>query len=397
MSLKTSGFISERLKEAREARGLSITSLADLTELSKQSISGYEKGTNPSITALTRISEKLNVPMQFFYKTCPARDNNPIFFRSLSAATKRVRTRAERRLHWLEEVIEYLGRFIYFRPVKVPIIDVGNDPNMITMNDIENIAKKCRRDWGLGDGPIHHMISLLESQGAIVARDKLDSEALDSFSKWYAQKDIPIIILSADNRSGVRCRLDVAHELGHLIIHRNIDKLGSYLKLIEEQAFRFASAFLLPAESFTKDFVSPNLDIFVMIKPKWKVSVAAMIRRCYDLNIIDDGCYSRLFINYNKRGWRKTEPLDNRMLHERPIFLRKCIEMIIEKNIQSREDIVLNLLLPSFDMEDMLELPRKYLSGESSVVEPLPQLKKLPNSGNANSSVIQFSQKKKGR
>lgn len=389
-------FISNRLKEAREARGLSITSLAELTDISKQSISSYEKGNNPSIYALTKIAQRLNMPIQFFYKPIFNRDNNPIFFRSLAAATKRVRLRAERRLNWLEEIIEYLGQYIYFRQVRLPKVDIDSDPNALSIHDIEDIAMKCRHEWGLGNGPISNMVNLLEMQGAIVIRDKLDSETLDSFSKWYAHKNVPIIILGDDKRSAVRSRMDAAHEAGHLIMHRSIDKIGKYFKLIEDQAFRFGSAFLLPAESFTKDFLSPGLDIFVMMKSKWKVAVSAMIRRCYDLNIIDSDRYEKLFIYYNKRGWRRKEPLDDTISIEPPLFLRKCIEMIIEKEVQSKENIAINLSLSLSDIEDMLNLPRGFLTGKSSIVSPLPQLKKTspPHGEDSKGSIIRFPKKR---
>jgi len=47
------------------------------------------------------------------------------------------------------------------------------------------------------------------------------------------------------------------------------------------------------------------------LKPKWKVSIGVMIKRLENLDIISEDEAKRLWINYNRRGWRREEPLDN--------------------------------------------------------------------------------------
>lgn len=398
MAVGTLGFVAERLVEAREARGLSITELADLTGIAKQLISDYEKGKKtPSPESFSRLAEKLNLPQRFFFRKPLQINQGQIFFRSLSAATKKARLRAERRLNWFEEIIEYLTNFVELLPVNIPNYDIGIDPNIISLQDIEEIAIKCRRDWGLGDGPISNIVRLLENNGIIVARQELDAITLDSFSRWSSTKNIPIIILGSDKRSAVRSRLDAAHETGHLVLHNSIDKLGgTRLNIIENQAFRFASAFLLPAESFVNDFSFPSLDVFLNLKTKWKVSIAAMIFRCKELNIIDDYQYSNLFKSYNKRGWKKREPLDDEIVVETPVFISRCIDLIINENIQAPEDILNNLIWPDSDLESLIGLPRGHLT-RISIVEPVPLLKNpkkstAPHGGLA--TIIPFSRKK---
>jgi Zn-dependent peptidase ImmA (M78 family)/DNA-binding XRE family transcriptional regulator len=396
MAVGTLGFVAERLVEAREARGLSITDLADLTGIAKQLISEYEKGKKtPSPESFSRLADKLNLPHRFFFKSPPQINREQIFFRSLSAATKKARLRAERRLNWFEEIIEYLTHFIELLPVNIPNYDIGNDPNIISLEDVEELALKCRREWGLGDGPISNVVRLLENNGIIVARQELDATTLDSFSRWSSE-NIPIIVLGIDKRSAVRSRLDAGHELGHLVLHRSIDKLGgTRLAIIEHQAFRFASAFLLPARSFVNDFSFPSLDVFLNLKLKWKVSIAAMIFRCKELSIIDDYQYSYLFKSYNKRGWKKREPYDDEIIVETPVFISRCIDLIINEKIQAPEDILNNLIWPNSDLEGLIGLPRGYLT-RSSVATPLPQLKNQKKStlGHGPGTIIPFSRKK---
>ena len=306
-------FTPMRLTQAREARGLSLTELADLCGVSRQSISNYENSKQiPTQLVLERIAEKLNLPTQFFLRPYQQRDNSRIFFRALSAATKKARTRAGRRLEWLEETIDYLKEFIDFLPANIPNFDVGKSPHILHDDEIEDIATKCRREWGLGDGPIPNMVRLLENQGTIMALLRLDANNLDSFSVWYS--NMPIIVVGNDKCSAVRLRFDSAHELGHLVLHRSIDKIGRYFKEVETQASRFASAFLLPAKAFAKDFSYPTLNSFLSIKMKWKVSIKAMIKRCHDLNIISDNYAQKLYINYNQRRWTREEPFDNELI-----------------------------------------------------------------------------------
>lgn len=398
MKSGTTGFVPQRLSWGREARGLTATELADLIGVTRQSISAYEKGRQtPSPIVLTHISEKLDIPKHFFLKKIHTHDKEPVFFRSLSAATKRARIRSERRLEWLDEILDYLSQFVDLLQVNIPNFDIGKDPSNISLEEIENTAIKCRYDWGLGTGPISNTVRLLENNGVIVSRQKLDAPKLDAFSKWNAYHLMPIVILGADKQSAVRSRLDAAHELGHLVLHRSIEKLGSFIKIIEDQAFRFASAFLLPAETFTQDFNFPNLDTLWILKEKWKVSIGAMIIRCRELNIIDENRAVRLWINYNQRGWRKEEPLDDTIPIEEPVFIRRCIELLIEKKVRSREDILTELGLADSDVEDLTGLPSGYFRQYNTNIEPLPRLRQAKNSNSkrAKGSIIPFPDKKK--
>jgi Zn-dependent peptidase ImmA (M78 family) len=388
-------FTPMRLTQAREARGLSLTELADLCGVSRQSISNYENSKqSPTQSVLERIAEKLNLPTQFFLRPYQQRDNSRIFFRALSAATKKARTRAGRRLEWLEETIDYLKEFIDFLPVNIPNFDVGKSLHILHNDDIEKIANDCRREWGLGDGPISNMVRLLENQGTIMALLRLDANNLDSFSVWY--KNMPIIVIGNDKCSAVRLRFDSAHELGHLVLHRSIDKIGRYFKEVEDQASRFASAFLLPAKAFTKDFSYPTLNSFLSIKRKWKVSIKAMIKRCHDLNIISDDYAQKLYINYSQRRWTKNEPFDDELKPEEPMFSHRCIDLMIKEKIQSREGILGNLPFASNDIEELLTLPRGFFARTSNV-ELMPQLKNQKKSTIPHGepgTVIPFSRKK---
>jgi Zn-dependent peptidase ImmA (M78 family)/DNA-binding XRE family transcriptional regulator len=371
----TPNFTPERLTEAREARGLSATMLAELCGVSRQSISAYEKGKQtPSPETLDIISASLNLPSHFFLKKKRETATSVVSFRSLSSATKGSRLRAIRRLDWLDDIVEYFRESIDFLPVRIPNFDLGEDPTSYSDEDIEDIAVSCRRDMGLGQGPISDMIMLIENHGAIIIQQEMKTGTLDAFSTWSQTNMKPYIVLTTDKESAVRSRMDVAHELGHLVIHRSLKKIAPFHKIVEDQAFRFASSFLLPSQSFLNDLGTPTLDSFLVLKSKWKVSIGAMIKRSHELNIINDKQATWLWINYNRRGWRKREPLDNKIEAEKPIFLRRCVELLLSNNIQSKDDILSTLALSAPDIESFTGLPVGFLDQINASIELLPKL-----------------------
>jgi Zn-dependent peptidase ImmA (M78 family) len=93
----------------------------------------------------------------------------------------------------------------------------------------------------------------LEKNGAIVARYCLEAEKYDAFSVFNRSDQTPYIILSADLGLAARSRFDASHELAHIVLHRNVQRERTTRtfdhSLIEHQAHRFASAFLLRASS----------------------------------------------------------------------------------------------------------------------------------------------------
>ena len=264
MRIGTPGFIGERLREAREARGVNGAALADLLGVTRQAISQYEKGAvTPAPDVLARMATVLNVPERFFSRPIERGLIGTLFYRSFASATKTARIRAERRYGWLREIVHYLDNFLELPEPEFP----DADPNPLSLSDadIERIAEEVRWHFGLLSGPVPSMVVLLENRGAVVSRFEIGSEALDAFSEWSLLENRPYFILSSEKGSAVRSRLDAAHELGHMILHRRVPSELLLHKpsfdLLEAQAFRFAGAFLLPGQEFSDDFFFPTVNI----------------------------------------------------------------------------------------------------------------------------------------
>jgi Zn-dependent peptidase ImmA (M78 family)/transcriptional regulator with XRE-family HTH domain len=352
MKARSPGFQGERLRAAREARGMTAKDLAAAVGVTPAAVSQYEGGHwSPAPDTIERLAKELRVKPQFFFRPRASQfvgQESPIFFRSLASATKRARTSSQRRFEWLQDIVATLSVQVRFPQPDLPAIDAR--PEELRAADLEEAATSVRRHWGLGDGPISDVLLLLENKGILVARADLGSEALDAFSAWVA--GVPYVVLNTTKLSAARARFDAAHELGHLLLHRSVGSLVD-LRTLEQQAFAFAGAFLLPARTFSADFFAPSLNSLEILKPRWKVSIGVMIKRARTLDLIDEDQERRLWISYSKRGYRSREPLDDKLPVEQPRLLRRAVSMLAERNMMTSSDLADSV---GIDDEDFCEL-----------------------------------------
>jgi Zn-dependent peptidase ImmA (M78 family)/DNA-binding XRE family transcriptional regulator len=389
MKVGTPGFVGARLREGREARGLTALSLAELVGVSRAALSQYEIGPQtPRPDVMDRIAAQLNLPVEFFCQPVEKEVERRIFWRSMSAATKGARTKAYRRYLWLRHITDYLQRFVVLPPVNFPQFELPDDPVKLSMNDIEQIAREVRSFWKLGIGPISDVVLLLENNGAIVARGALGADTLDAFSEWDEAENRPYIFLGSDKDSAVRSRFDVVHELAHLILHRKVERNllahPAQFKLIEEQAHRFAAAFLVPATTFASELNYISLDHFRVLKRRWKVAISMMLMRCQHLGFLELEESRRLWMNLSRRGWKRREPLDDELVPEQPRVIESAISSLLQAGVISREQLKGDLPYAVSDIEELLMLPRGYLSDHKAEVVILgEQRNAAPASGNA--------------
>jgi Zn-dependent peptidase ImmA (M78 family)/transcriptional regulator with XRE-family HTH domain len=332
------------LREAREARGLTCKALADLLGVTRSSVSNYENGLQtPSPEALQQLCRALELPSQFFTRQVPPRLRATQFFRSFHSATKQSRLVASRQYEWFRDIAYFVHQFIKFPEVDVPDLS-GNGYEKMSFEDVEEAAETLRERWELGDRPVSNIVWLLENKGVTCCRFAFGSTSLDAFSEWRGSR--PFIVLSSDKNCCVRSRFDASHELAHLVLHRAIlpEQLGIYSRFswIEQQADMFASAFLLPAGSFARDFV-PSLDVLRDLKKKWYVSIGAMVRRGRQLNLITEVQERNLWRQIGRRKWRTREPFDDILPPEEPEFVRRSIALLEKRGLSSVNDVAFQL------------------------------------------------------
>lgn len=376
-------FNGKRLKTARTLKGMSISELADALDLQRQTVSMYESGkiSNPDFPKVQKMSQLLNFPIDFFLdsdtelvKAAPS-----IYFRSLLTTNKKYRYEQEIKINFVSTIYAYLSEYITFPQIHLPVI-YDND-------NIEDIAERLRECWNLGCGPIDNLIFHAEQNGIILTSFTTTTSDIDAFSQKININDEEryIVALSKNKNTAARLHFDVAHELGHIMLHDwedDIENISpSEFREREQQANDFASAFLLPKETFIKEIgvFADKLNYYIELKKKWKVSVAAMIRRSKNLGLITYDKYQALMRQMQKLGIRKSEPFDDVLVTAQPSLLKTAVEMLINDNVLTAKEILrelsdeYNLSLYSEDVETLLGLNRGTL--KTSNIIPLHTLK----------------------
>lgn len=349
-------FNSNKLTTARLSRGFTIKDLAEKTGISRQSISNYESGkSSPRENNIVLISKVLNFPISFFSSENVILNSNATFFRSRSSATKKKRIMQEKKLEFSKKIFDVLSEYVEFPKLNLPN-DINKDFNNIENEDIEEMANSLREKWKISKNvPFPNITRFSEMNGIIISKANMADSKLDAVSKWISGK--PYIMLTDNNESSVRRRFNIAHEIGHLLLHssvENIDDLSNKeMKIIENQANDFASNLLLPKDGFSKSLISLQMDSFIRQKAQWKVSIQSMIYRVHQLGIISDNQYIYLNkkISFNK--WRKNEPYDDKIKLEEPKLFYEVYELLIKNNVLSNNDLKIELSLPNDELNSV--------------------------------------------
>lgn len=125
----------------------------------------------------------------------------------------------------------------------------------------------------------------------------------------------------------------------------------------------FAGAFLLPASSFASNVGDASLDHLAAIKPRWGVSVGAMIKRLGSLHLVSENHERNLWKYYSYRKWRGNEPHDNSIPVERPENLRSAIEMLATDDPEAVKAVQDGLALGSGYISELTGVDKSVLRG----------------------------------
>lgn len=373
--------------------------LAELCDVVSSTVSKWEKGdAEPRAAHVDRLSDLLKFDRMFFFRP-PQRDSMELdFWRSQSQATLAARERAKSRLAWLKEVAAYVWGYYDTPKLNLPKVDVPENFEELDGDDIDRIADEVRQYWEIPEGPVSHVIRTCERNGIVVSRCDLLADKLDALSEFQTY---PFIILSTRKASAVRSRYDAGHEIGHMVLHRRLTRRDlnnpSKFSRIEDQAHRFAGAFLLPAKNFVKELWSPSLQALREIKEEWGASIGCMLKRCLDLGLINEVQFRRLRIQMSKQHWNTREPLDDVLKPEQPRLLAQCFETLVSSGAKTRQQILRDLRLPSKEIEDICSLQPGFFEASDSKTDELniislspslPSGQSIPSYG--DSSIIEF-------
>lgn len=337
-------FYPTRLITARQRRRMLKGELADAAGISSRSITFYEKGERePSADVLSALAKALNCGVELFAMAPSETVNeNKVSFRATTEMSARDKAEAISIASFASDVVRVVEADFELPPLALPDMR-GIEP--------ETAAEVLRNEWGLGEDPLPNVVHLLEAHGVRVFSLKRRTNALDAYATWV---DGTPFTLLADGKSPEHGRFDGAHELFHLLAHREEKPQG---REAEREAHGFASAFLLPAQAVERQFFAARrgfvLDDVLKLKAPWRVSAAAYVKRLHSLKLISDEQYRDLFITMSARGWRKAEPAPRLQRSERSSILESAFREILRQKGAARVCKELGGIQPN-DLSDLV-------------------------------------------
>lgn len=284
-------FEASRLRQARVLKAWTKAHLAEEVGVSAAIIGQYEaRVTKPSSDVLERLASKLDVPVDFFAAGRPLAelDAGNAHFRSLRSTRAIDRSRAAAYVEQVWELAYSLEKRVRFPDLDLPEVPEGVGP--------VGAAKQLRQHWGIESGPVRHLAATMESRGIIVTIVSLSRQevaTVDAFStSWLGER--PIVVVTPERSSTIyRYRFTCAHELGHLLLHRDFAP-GDVRH--EREADQFAAEFLTPAGQIAPG-LPRTMDLAALdrLSRTWGVSTQSLVRRMGELRTVSDSSVQRAY------------------------------------------------------------------------------------------------------
>lgn len=299
-------FIPARLEMARAIRQMTATDLASAASISAPWISQIENvKKTPGPELVRELARVLNFPVEFFYRPVKSQPPSDAFhFRATSKLAKKDEATARSLSTLAIELSDWIEATYHSPAPAIPEVQdlIGSDDELAP----EQAAEAVRGAWGLGVAPIKNLLQLLESKGAKVYSAGGPLQAIDAFS--FRHGATPVIFLNV-HKSAERLRFDLAHELGHLVMHGGSLNVEPG-KEKEQAANDFASSFLMPRSDVIGAIHGNNLMLedVLTLKRRWRVSAMALNLRAHRLGVISDWTYSTLAKQLSMAGFRRGEP-----------------------------------------------------------------------------------------
>ncbi|WP_337969541.1 spr1629 family repressor/antitoxin [Virgibacillus salexigens] len=345
-------FIGENLTNLRIMHSYSRKQLSEMLNVTEQAVWQYENNyTSPKMQVVNDLKSIFNVKSKYFYKKDALKrffepENIPIMNIAYRSKIMHVisKTQSEaKHVEYLDSFVNYLianlslptQKSIQLRDEVINYLNTSNDDRKI---QIHKIAKLARNRIGLRDDTNDNLLFSIEKSGIFIFEKPIGDE-VDAYSLWSRQ-DRPYIILGNIKRSAVRRNFDIAHELGHLLLHykvefTNLDRKEH--KELEREANQFAGAFLLPEESFLEDMESihhvTNPDAYIDLKKKWKASLQVLGYRAANLDILDSKKHRNFYAALHRKGYLKREPLDEMIPIQKPQKIKSIIDFVDKRGM----------------------------------------------------------------
>jgi Zn-dependent peptidase ImmA (M78 family)/transcriptional regulator with XRE-family HTH domain len=315
---------SSRITLARLRRGLHVSGLARTLGVARQTVAAWETGEQiPSETHLAALADVLSFPVGFFFGAeIEGLPVGAVSFRALSKMTASTRDTALAAGRTALLIAEWIAA-----RYRLPVPDVPT----LGLQAPDQAAEVLRHRWGLGQAPISNMTHLLESKGIRIFSLPLECRTVDAYSlRWF---DTPLVLLTP-GKSAERRRFDLAHELGHLVLHVEREQFQG--PQAEDEANRFAASFLMPRRGLlARPLRNATIDMILTERRRWKVAAMALTYRLNELGFLTQWEYRNHCVELSRRGFRRSEP--GGITHESSLLLTKVLQSLRHKGISLAE------------------------------------------------------------
>lgn len=325
-------FDGSRLTLARHLAALRKSELAARVNKSPTAVAAWESGaTRPTAATVGLLALSLSVDPGFFAvrpEDVAASSTTP-HFRSLRSTSQIARDQAFAYGQLAVDIAGSLERHVEFPALDLPSFPVSTDHRDLEGPD--EAARFVRARWEMDDGPVGHLVRLLENHGILIVFSPAQAASVDAYS--FTSRLRPVVVLNPIKRDYYRQRFDVAHELGHLVMHGDAEPGG---RTVEDQAHRFASELLMPAAE-VRALLPPTMGAnawrtLAKLKEQWGVSMQALLFRARQLGRLGDVSYRNAMTTISTRGWRRDEPgLVNAI--EQPSLMPRAAELLVQEGI----------------------------------------------------------------
>lgn len=292
--------LGDKLRAARVAAGKSTRIAARESTLrglpvSHATLANYERGeTMPAMPTLRVLATLYECPLEHLLGDAPTLSGTR--YRALKSVRVKDRRQFEgeatRWIYLYFELENLLGRPLNSNPLRATPNESGAD-----------LAARVRNEMKLADGPVPTVIRLLEKFGIRVIQVK-SARRIDGLAAMYG--DYPVIALNP-SASNDRFRFNAAHELGHHLFE-DWKAGGGKDHDGDDRAHEFASHLLIPDNQIADALRGSSMVRLVRHKELFGISLAAMIYRGRQLELISLKDYERLWREFSRLGWRSREP-----------------------------------------------------------------------------------------
>ncbi|WP_057778148.1 helix-turn-helix domain-containing protein [Paucilactobacillus vaccinostercus] len=356
-------FFGEKLTQLRELNGLSRKELADKLTISEQAVWQYETDNLvPRIEILNQIKTLFSVDTKFFFQTTfiePVVSEEHVAYRAKDRDSRKKTKLELTYLDYVDYYINYFEKFLVTPTSSITKLQLQIKPFLHSSKFVEDIPRSIAKiaSYSRQSLQLHHnkdLMYVLESSGIYILEKDLGTE-IDAYSV-ITKHNRSFIILGSLKKTAVRRNFDLAHELGHLLMHEDIDMESLTKKEhreIEHQANLFAADFLLPEEEFTADFAElqrkSNPDSYLDLKRKYLVSIAAMGYHAYQLGLMNYQENRYFYGQLTKKKYKTFEPLDDEIVPIKPGRVKSLLQLIYKKQVLAVPDLS-NIfhIIPSF-------------------------------------------------